>query len=431
MSDQQNEELLTGQRSVESAQGYNPPLAENNADARAAEDKAVNDYVERTIELNRATVANEDMPLEIGYNKPDGSGRVDERTPVSPKKASEDLSRWREGLADIDTALKDQQFAEELERARSPLAKEIVEGTEATQKAFDRGYEAARQQQPADQTPQPEAPPLPPGFEGQESEELARIFQQHPKLLESMAAYSHQTDQKIAQAEQNALQYAAGAQRQAEDFVQASAQQAIAGVFVRHPELQGIPLAQLPTALAMIQRTSPEKHGQIMNEIAGIQGLLNQSNQVAQAQQYRDAQQYQQQWKTWSGEEDIKFVKAHPEMADTETASGVTARTRAYVNKMGFTDDDIARAWSGEAHISLRDARVQSMLYDAMRYRNAVASVPAARANAPVRVQQPGAGGQRASESEASLLMLSKKLGETHSAKDAALLLAARRMRGR
>ena len=121
-------------------------------------------------------------------------------------------------------------------------------------------------------------------------------------------------------------------------------------------------------------------------------------------------------------------------MADNATASGVMQRTRSYVHQKGFSDDDIARAWNGQAHLSLRDARVQSMLYDAMRYREAVAAVPAARANKPAKVQVPGPAGMQASPVDYDLRDLSNKLTNA-TGRDAARLgaqmIAARRARSR
>ena len=64
-------------------------------------------------------------------------------------------------------------------------------------------------------------------------------------------------------------------------------------------------------------------------------------NQIGspRVQQEQAAHQYHQQFRTWSGEEDAKFTRAHPEMADNATASGVMQRTRSYVHQKGFSDD--------------------------------------------------------------------------------------------
>jgi hypothetical protein len=341
------------------------------------------------------------------------------RLTLEPERAAKDLADWRRGQEDIQQGLRDAELSEQIDRLRS--------GAEA---------QPQPQQAPAEpvaQQAQPEPTPLPPGFEGADSD-LVRAFRENPKLLEAMTAYSWQTDTRIAQAEQQAQARTAQVEAAAADYVRANAQNAIAGIFVRHPALQGLSIDQLPTALAMMKRTSPQEHAAVMNEIAGVQGLINQSNQVAQIQQQQAAQEYRQRFHTWSGEEDAKFTRAHPEMADNATASGVMQRTRSYVHQKGFSDDDIAWAWSGAAHLSLRDARVQSMLYDAMRYREAVAAVPAARMNKPAKVQVPGPAGMQASPVDYDLRDLSNKLTNA-TGRDAARLgaqmIAARRARTR
>jgi hypothetical protein len=417
-----------GKASVEAGQGYqampDPREMQERADERAAFDRGV----ER---LNAIDQAGEQMPAPVQYNKanPDGTRsdeRSDERLSITPSRGAADLSEYRAGVEASERILKDIELADQIDKLRSE------QGAQSPQQPQAPAEPVALDQQT--QTTQ-SGQPLPPELQGEDSAELVKIFQEHPKLLESLNAYSYQNDQKVAAAQQQALQYAAAAQQQAEQFVQANAKQAIAGIFVRYPELQNLSQQELPLALNLLQRSNPERHAAIMHEIAGIQGLLNESNRVARVQQEHATQQYHQQFHTWGGEEDSKFVKANPEMADSATASGVMQRTRNYVNRMGFTDHDIARAWNGQAHLSLRDARVQSMLYDAMRYREAVAAVPAARVNKPVRVVTPGPSGQIASQDDADLRSLSQRLTNaptgTASVRAAAELLAARRAKSR
>jgi hypothetical protein len=418
---EQNEEFATGQRSIEQAQGYLPPLPDTSkAEAQAVEDKAVNDYVERTNELNRATAAEEDMPLDLGYNRLDGEGRVDKRVPVSKEKAAADLSRYREGLAETHQALRDQQLKEQLEQARSPLAKEIVEGKAETEQAFDRGYEAAQAAaERAQQAQQPEQPVQQPV-----DQDLSRILQENPRLMEAInqqrAIDMHQGQQAVAYAEQ---------------WVQDNAKQALAGVFVRHPELAALSdWRQLPVAMEILSKSNPQKAQEIVQEISGIQSLLQQSAQVQQQQQQRAAQQYQYQWDRFKADEDAKFISRNPQMADPAAASAITNKAINYLRGIGFSDQDLGAVWEGRASLSARDHRMQQLILDAMSFREARAAVPNARVNKPVRVQQPGAGGQIASQGDVDLRSLSQNLAKnptgTASIRAAAELLAARRQKG-
>jgi hypothetical protein len=416
-----------GKASVEAGQGYQAmpdtrPLETDNAERANAE---------RTLDrLNTAPEPGSALgePLPVHYHEPgDPNKTSDPKLTLEPERAAKDLADWRRGHEEIQQAIRDTELSAEIERLKAAEAQSQPQQQPAEPVA-------QRQPEPLPLTTET-GQPLPPELQTAENEELVKAFQREPKLLEAMNTLSWQTDQKIAAAQQQALQYAEMQKQQAEQFVQANAKQAIAGIFVRYPELQNLSQQELPLALNLLQRSNPERHAAIMHEIAGIQGLLNESNRVAQVQQQRATQQYHQQFHQWGGEEDSKFVKVHPEMADSATASGVMQKTRNYVNKMGFTDDDIARAWNGQAHLSLRDARVQSMLYDAMRYREAVAAVPAARANKPVKVQTPGPSGQVVSQDDSDLRALSQRLTNaptgTASVRAAAELLAARRAKSR
>jgi hypothetical protein len=109
----------------------------------------------------------------------------------------------------------------------------------------------------------------------------------------------------------------------------------------------------------------------------------------------------------------------------------MTARAYAYMQDLGFSKEDIGRAWNGEASLPLRDARAQRILFDAARYHDAVARAPQARANAPTRVQKPGPSGQIAPQEDVDLRGLSNKLSLSGSVKDGAALLSARRSRSR
>jgi hypothetical protein len=405
-----------GKTSIERSQNWEPmPPAPRELEQAAEEKTAFDAGVKRLEALDQAAEA---QPMEVGYKTTEGAP-YPEKYSVEASRAAEDVSDWRRGQEDIQRALKDQALSDEIEKLRGTEPQSQPQ-TPAEPVALDRQV-------------QPEPIPVPPGFDGADSD-LVKAFRENPKLLEAMTAYSWQTDSRIAAAEQQAQARSAQVEAAAADFVHANAKTAIAGVFVRYPELQNLSQQELPLALNLLQRSNPERHAAIMHEIAGIQGLINESNRVARVQQEQAAHQYHQQFRTWSGEEDAKSTRAHPEMADNATASGVMQRTRSYVHQKGFSDDDIARAWNGQAHLSLRDARVQSMLYDAMRYREAVAAVPAARANKPAKVQVPGPAGMQASPVDYDLRDLSNKLTNA-TGRDAARLgaqmIAARRARSR
>jgi hypothetical protein len=201
---------------------------------------------------------------------------------------------------------------------------------------------------------------------------------------------------------------------------------------VAFPELQSVSLQELPVALNLMQRQNPERHAQVMNHINAIQGTLNQANQLQQRQQALAAQQYQADWTRFSAEEDSKFIQRNPEMADPAQSQAIVNKAANYMRNIGFSDRDINALWHGQNSVSVRDHRVQQLIMDAMKYREARAAVPNAKAKIQAaRVQKPGASGDRPSDQEAGLRHLNERLNTSHSARDAAKLLIARRAGGR
>jgi hypothetical protein len=203
---EQTEDFATGVRSIQESQGYTPMSPAPRDIAAAAEENAA---VERLVEQMDKEVAEPgqgvNTPFEIQYNRLDSEGRrTDERSPenqtIKIDRAAADVADYRRGLEQAERASRDIELSHEIDKLRSgeaapkePVAQQMVE------------------QQP--QEPQPEAPTLPPELATPENEELVKAFQREPKLLEAMNTLSWQTDQKVAAASQQALQYAESVQR--------------------------------------------------------------------------------------------------------------------------------------------------------------------------------------------------------------------------
>jgi len=90
-------------------------------------------------------------------------------------------------------------------------------------------------------------------------------------------------------------------------------------------------------------------------------------------------------------EQDAAFAEKFPEFKDPEKAQKEINRVRAYLtDEIGFQVEELQSAWNG-APISLRDARMQSILRDAALYREAKKQAAAAPRGQPAPVvQKPG-----------------------------------------
>jgi len=200
----------------------------------------------------------------------------------------------------------------------------------------------------------------------------------------------------------------------------------------------------LPTLLATLQQAqagdfSDIKNMQDVEKMAredwpryalwdAHQKKISAVQQEMQASQQRQQQEYQTQWAKWATDEDNKFLEAAPEMANKETAAKVTKQATDLLTNLGFSESDIGNLWSGRNNVSLRDHRMQLLIRDAMRYREAKAAVPKAAVAKPVaKVQRPGTPAERATDRDAQLTGLDKTLEESGSIKDGLALLVARR----
>jgi hypothetical protein len=147
--------------------------------------------------------------------------------------------------------------------------------------------------------------------------------------------------------------------------------------------------------------------------------------QRAQAQ-YRAYQEQLARWNTFTQAEDAKLQAEIPELKDPVRGAALQAKFRQFLGDRGFSAQELARFVTlGD----FRDARVQLILYDAMRYRDAQAKLDKAKAaEKPVpQVQRPGVAAPRADAPNAKLQELSRNLDRTGSIRAAAALLHAER----
>jgi hypothetical protein len=151
-------------------------------------------------------------------------------------------------------------------------------------------------------------------------------------------------------------------------------------------------------------------------------------SQEMQASQQRQQEEFKSKWSEFSAKEDAKFLELAPEMSDKEKATKVADSSVALLKDLGFGESDLAKLWNGEASVSLRDHRVQLLIRDAARYRDAIKEAPKKIVAKPVaKVQRPGTSQSRAGDDDVAVKNLENKLTQSGSWKDAAHLLMAKR----
>jgi len=150
-------------------------------------------------------------------------------------------------------------------------------------------------------------------------------------------------------------------------------------------------------------------------------------NAELQASQQRQQQEYQSQWSKFAQEQDAKFAEAVPEMKDPAKATKLGNSGKELLNDLGFTQSELDKLWSGENSVSLRDARIQRLIVDAIRYREAKAAVPKAVAKTVPHVQRPGSPALHARDTDTAIAARDKAFNNKPDWRNAAELLIAQR----
>ena len=77
---------------------------------------------------------------------------------------------------------------------------------------------------------------------------------------------------------------------------------------------------------------------------------------------------------------------------------------------VGFTEDELARAWNGQKDFSLRDHRLQMLIVDGVRYREMQEKARTVQAKQLPPVQRPGVSQPKGAANDAIIQNLSKQL---------------------
>jgi hypothetical protein len=148
--------------------------------------------------------------------------------------------------------------------------------------------------------------------------------------------------------------------------------------------------------------------------------------EMSQSQQ-RQQQEFRSKWDTFAKDEDARFIEAAPEMADSDKAKRIADAAQHLLRDTGFSDQDLSKLWNGEASVSLRDHRIQLLIRDAVRYREAQNTARTKAVRPVPTVQRPGSPAARASETDIRTTQLNKQFENKPDWKNAAELLIAQR----
>jgi hypothetical protein len=127
----------------------------------------------------------------------------------------------------------------------------------------------------------------------------------------------------------------------------------------------------------------------------------------------------------------FRNTRARTDRAGTCRFEWRAGRYKGYGDDIGFTGQELEQLWRGEATIPLRDHRMQLLILNGIKYRDAQqkAKDPVAKPAPPV--QRPSVSQPRGAPQDAAILALNKRLETSGNLNDAAALIVARRKAAR
>jgi hypothetical protein len=151
--------------------------------------------------------------------------------------------------------------------------------------------------------------------------------------------------------------------------------------------------------------------------------------EMASAQQ-RHAAEQQQRFAEFAKRQDSLLAEKVPDMADPKKAAALQSAALGLLQDLGFEQSELAQAWNVQGDFSLRDHRVQALIIDAVRWREAQAKARQAAVKPVPPVQRPGNAQPRGAVQAATIQNLEQQLGSArgqNAIRLAAQLTAARR----
>lgn len=337
-------------------------------------------------------------------------------SPISARDAAIALSkrRWERAKAP-DTQAAPEPVPQEPAPVEAP--QELAEKADAAPQDADPGETKAAD--PADDLP----PIEPPRSWAKDEKER---FKTYPRELQAYLSEREQERDRALRTSQNeAAEKLKGltAKEQAVEQARQQYEAALPTLLQTLQAQQAGAFADIKTA-ADIDKLAQEDPFRYIQWSAHQQKVASVQNEM-RASQERQTQEWSRKWQEFAEREDKLTSELIPELSDPAQRSKVQEGAIAYLKEIGFAENELGSAWNGQASLSLRDHRVQSMIRDAVKFREGKATANKAVAKPLPPVQRPGVAAPR--NNDASIQNLSKKLETSGKIDDAMAVVLARR----
>lgn len=150
--------------------------------------------------------------------------------------------------------------------------------------------------------------------------------------------------------------------------------------------------------------------------------------EMQQADQ-RSAAEKQSKWTQHVQEENSKAAELIPELADPVKSKALQTAAVELLHDKGFTDQELNRLASGEERISVYDHRLQSLLLDGVKWRDANKAKTAVTAKPTPPVVRPGVAKPAANSNASKIQALEKQLSQSSGVQQARVMAEIRQLR--
>jgi len=344
-------------------------------------------------------------------------------TPISASEAARQLAAWRYKRANPDEGA-----------APAAGANEGAAGAQTDTAAQADAAPPVQQEAPGETTdtgePAAELPPIdPPRSWTAEDKEIFRALPRETQ--ENLAARDRARETEFRRGQNEAAEQRKAIDAERNEVMQARAryEQALPALLQTLQEQQRGEFQDIRT-MADVERLAREDWPRYALWDAAQKKIAAVANEVQAAQQ-RQVQEYQAQWNAYATRQDQALLDRVPDLSDKTKAQKLADAAAAVYRDVGFSDQELQALWSGQASISLRDARLSQVVIDAARWREAKANAAKAVKPGLPPVQRPGSASSRPDTASAEIQALEKKFSQTGSLKDAHALRMAQRAQQR
>jgi hypothetical protein len=364
-----------------------------------------------SVEAEAAPAAGEAIPAHVAG----GEG------PLTALQAARSLTDWRNKQnAQVET--------QEASAEAAPPAQESEPAPAGEDAAPVEGQPSGETQEA-----EPALPPIePPGSWTKEDKEE---FATYPReAQEKIARREQERDTALRRSQNEAAEArkAVEADRAKADQVRQQYEQALPSLLQMLHEQQQGEFSDIKT-MADVEKLAREDWPRYALWDAQQKKIAAVSAEV-KATQERQATEFETKWSEYAKEQDRLLNERAPDLADKSKADKLTKAAQDYLSDIGFKPEELAQAWHGKASLSLRDHRLQLLILDGVRHREAQAAKAKVVAKPLPPVQRPGVAANRGADAEASIKSLENQLNKasgTKALRIAADLQAARRAAAR